>query len=264
MKQTENKPYILVTNDDGIEAKGLHKLVEALRPLGDLIVFAPNAPRSGASSSITTTGIRFRLISEEEGLTVYSCDGTPVDCVKIALNNVLDRKPDLLVSGINHGSNAAVSVIYSGTMGAAAEGAIFKIPSVGFSLDDHLPDADFSASQKIVAIVCKKILEESLPNGTYLNVNIPTSKSVKGLKMCSQTEGKWENEFYETIDEHGEKCYLFAGEFVPKESQLPSNDISWLNKGYATIVPCKIDITDYLLLSKMTSWETSSLALNEQ
>ncbi|MDD6209553.1 MAG: 5'/3'-nucleotidase SurE [Bacteroidales bacterium] len=264
MKETVNRPYILITNDDGFEAKGIQKLTEALRSLGDIVVFAPDSPRSGASSAITITGVSFRKVSEEKGLTVYCCSGTPVDCIKLALNNVLEKKPDLIVSGINHGSNAAVSVVYSGTLGAAAEGAIFRIPSVGFSLDNHLPDADFSETQKIATIVCKKILEESLPNGTYLNVNVPAVEHVKGIKMCSQTEGKWENEFYEKEDAKGDKQYFFAGEFVSNESQLPSNDIAWLNKGYATIVPCKIDITDYSLLSKMTSWETSSLSLSEQ
>ena len=260
MKQIVNRPYIFVTNDDGIGAKGINELIKFLRPLGDLVVFAPAFSRSGASSAITTTaGVKVELVSEEEGLTKYVCDGTPVDCVKVAMNRVLLRKPDLVVSGINHGHNAAISVIYSGTMGAAAEGAIFNIPSVGFSLDSYLDDADFECARKVVAFVCGKMLEETLPPETYLNVNIPFVENVKGIKLCSQTKGRWENEFCEETDETGEKRYFFSGEFVSAESQLPTNDIAWLRKGYATIVPCKIDVTDYSVLSGMASWELSSL-----
>ena len=260
MKQTVKRPYILVTNDDGIEAKGICKLIEFLRPVGDLVVFAPVSSRSGASSAITTAaGIKIQLLSEEEGLTRYSCDGTPVDCVKVAMNSVLSRRPDIVISGINHGHNAAISVIYSGTMGAAAEGAVFNIPSVGFSLDDYSPDADFECARKVVAFVCEKILEEPFPPGTYLNVNIPSVATVKGIMPCSQAKGRWENEFREEMNDAGEKRFFFSGEFIPAESQLPTNDVAWLKKGYATVVPCKIDVTDYSMLSKMASMETSSL-----
>ena len=258
MKLITEKPNILITNDDGIESKGICELIEALRPLGNLVVFAPDSPRSGCSSAITTKGIGYRLVSEKEGVIKYCCDGTPVDCVKIAMNVVLDCKPDLLVSGINHGHNAAISVIYSGTMGAAAEGAIFKIPSIGFSLDDHSPDADFETAKKTVLAICKKTLEVSLPPGVYLNVNIPAARSVKRVIMCSQAKGKWENELREEINEAGEKRYFFSGEFLSDESQLPTNDITWLKKGYVTIVPCQVDVTDYPMLSKMAAWETAS------
>ena len=258
MMQTANRPYILVTNDDGIDAKGINELIKSLRPLGDLVVFAPHASRSGASSAITTTGVSVELLSEEVDLVRYSCDGTPVDCVKVAINSVLSRKPDLVVSGINHGHNAAVSVIYSGTMGAAAEGAIFNIPSVGFSLDSYLPDADFECVRKVVPFICEKLLSESLPPGIYLNVNIPAVEQIKGIKLCSQTKGRWENEFQERTDDNGERRYFFSGEFVSGEQQLPTNDVAWLKNGYATIVPCKIDVTDYSMLSNMASWESSS------
>ena len=186
----ENKPLILITNDDGVQASGLINLIDAIRPLGEIVVVAPNVPRSGMSSAITAfSPIRANLIKEEEGLKVYSCTGTPVDCVKLGLNKILDRKPDILLSGINHGSNAAICVIYSGTMGAAFEGCIVGIPSVGISLTDHSPQADFSEAVKYGKLIAEKVLSNGLPEGICLNLNIPNIPDVKGLKVCSQTKG---------------------------------------------------------------------------
>ncbi len=161
---SNRKPLILITNDDGYHAKGIVSLTEAMKGLGEIVVFAPDSPRSGMSSAISTSNpLRARLIHSEPGLTSYVCNGTPVDCVKLALNEFLDRKPDLLVSGINHGSNAGISVLYSGTMGAAIEGCVFNVPSIGFSLCDFTPDADFSATAAIARELAKKVLAAGLP-----------------------------------------------------------------------------------------------------
>ena len=160
------KPLILLTNDDGVDAKGLKELVACLRDLGDIVVFAPDGPRSGMACAITSIlPIRYQKVSEEPGLTVYSCTGTPVDCIKLSINEVLDRKPDLLVSGINHGGNYAICVQYSGTMGAAAEGCVFDVPSLGVSLLDHHHDADFEESGRLARLVARRILKEGLQHG---------------------------------------------------------------------------------------------------
>ncbi|HBG58418.1 MAG TPA: 5'/3'-nucleotidase SurE, partial [Porphyromonadaceae bacterium] len=188
---SDRKPLILITNDDGYQAKGIASLTEAMKGLGEVIVFAPDSHRSGMSSAITTSHpLRARMIHHEKDLKAYICNGTPVDCVKLALNEFVDRKPDLLVSGINHGSNAGISVLYSGTMGAAIEGCVFDVPSVGFSLCDFTPDADFSATATVARNLAKKVLEAGLPKGVCLNVNVPMGK-VKGIRMTTQTQGKW-------------------------------------------------------------------------
>jgi len=252
----ENKPLILITNDDGVQASGLINLIDAIRPLGEIVVVAPNVSRSGMSSAITAfTPIRATLLKEEEGLTVYSCTGTPVDCVKLGLNKLLDRKPDLLLSGINHGSNAAVCVLYSGTMGAAFEGCIVGIPSAGISLTDHSPQADFSQAAKYGKLVAEKILTNGLPEGICLNLNVPAIPDVKGLKICSQTKGYWTKEFMETKDPSGLTVYWLTGELLNQE---PDNTISdeWaLNQGYAALVPLRIDMTDYSFLKEIKDWE---------
>lgn len=176
---TNERPLILITNDDGVHAKGINELIKCLRDLGDLVVFAPDGHRSGMSSAITSEiPIKYKMTKQEEGLTVYRCTGTPVDCVKLALNEVLDRKPDLLVSGINHGGNMAICINYSGTMGAAAEGCIFDVPSMGVSLLDYSPQADFTESCRLAHILAERVLKNGLPHGTYLNLNVPDRKSV--------------------------------------------------------------------------------------
>ena len=193
MKQ---KPLILITNDDGFRAKGINELIKALRGRGELIVFAPDGPRSGMSSAITSlTPLKYDTVLQEDDLTIFSCNGTPVDCVKLAINEVLDREPDLLVSGINHGGNMAICVNYSGTMGAAAEGCIFGIPSIGLSVLDHRPDADFRECCRLGIKVIDDVLAHGLPHGTYLNLNVPVVERVKGLKVCHQADGRWIKEF---------------------------------------------------------------------
>ena len=252
----ENKPLLLLTNDDGVHASGLNKLIEAVRPFGEIVVVAPDIARSGMSSAITAFNpIRATLIKKEEDLTIYSCTGTPVDCVKLGLNKILDRKPDILLSGINHGSNAAVCVFYSGTMGAAFEGCINDVPSVGISLTDHSPRADFSQAVKYLKPVVEKVLANGLPEGICLNMNIPDIPDVKGIKICSQTKGYWTKEFMDMKDPSGRTVYWLTGEFLNQE---PDNNLSdeWaLEQGYAALVPLRIDMTDYSFLEEIKSWE---------
>ena len=253
----KNKPLILVTNDDGVQASGLDTLIDTIRPLGEIIVVAPNIPRSGMSSAITVFNpIRATLMKKEENLTVYSCTGTPVDCVKLGLNKLLNRKPDLLLSGINHGSNAAICVVYSGTMGAAIEGCINGVSSVGISLTDHSPDADFSQAVKYGKLVAEKVLENGLPEGTCLNLNIPDVPDVKGLKICSQTRGYWTKEFMEMMDPTGRKVYWLTGDFLNQEPDNMLSDEWALAQGYAALVPLRIDMTDYSFLDNSENYRT--------
>lgn len=216
-----DRPLILITNDDGVEAKGIKELTECLRDLGDIVVFAPDGPRSGMASAITSlVPIKYTLVRKEKGLTVYSCTGTPVDCVKLAINEVLERKPDLLASGINHGGNHAICIQYSGTMGAAAEGCVFGIPSMGVSLLDHRADADFAESCRLGRMLARRIIKEGLPHGTYLNLNVPNVPNVKGMKVCRQADGAG------PMNSNGRKTQranLSSG--LPVHSRMPSRSM---------------------------------------
>ncbi len=248
------EPLILVTNDDGYQSKGIVSLTEAMRGLGEIIVFAPHMHRSGMSSAITADyPIRAWLHKKEEDHVVYACNGTPSDCVKLALNEFVDRKPDLLVSGINHGSNAGISVIYSGTVGAAIEGAIFNVPSIAYSLCDFNPDADFSEVAYIARSLSSKVLEKGLPRGVCLNVNVPAGK-VRGVKVTTQTYGKWVNEYYRAKDGAGKDVFWMSGSFENWEKENRHNDEWAIANGYAAVVPVKIDMTAYDFLPQLLEW----------
>jgi len=250
---TKDRPSILITNDDGIYAKGINELINALKGLGDLVIMAPDGPRSGMASAITSEiPIKYKLVRKEEGVTVYSCTGTPVDCVKLAINEVLDRTPDLLVSGINHGTNVAVCVHYSGTLGAAAEGCIFGIPSIGISLTSGAADADFAESCRFAYSIAADVVKEGLPHGTYLNVNVPDIDKVKGLRVCQQADGRWTNEFKRSENAKGEAVFWLTGSFRNGQ-EMPDDDTAALKEGYASIVPCKIDVTDYTFIDRLSS-----------
>lgn len=249
------KPLILVTNDDGYQAKGIISLTAAMREVGDVIVFAPDSHRSGMSSAISPSiPLRVKQYSKEENVTVYVCNGTPVDCVKLALNEFVDRKPDLLVSGINHGSNAGISVIYSGTMGAAIEGTIFGIPSIGFSLCDFKPDADFSSTMEIARNLAKVVIEKGLPKGICLNVNVPLGE-VKGTRITTQTHGKWVNEYYRSKDGMGSDIFWMTGNFENWDQENDTNDEWALANGFAAVVPVKIDMTAYDFIPQLKEWK---------
>ncbi|MCD7972549.1 MAG: 5'/3'-nucleotidase SurE [Candidatus Azobacteroides sp.] len=240
------RPLILISNDDGVDAKGINSLIESLRLLGDLFIVAPDGGRSGLSCAVTSKiPIRAMLIKEEKGLTIYSCSGTPVDCVKLALGNLLPRKPDLIVSGINHGNNASVNIHYSGTMGIAIEGALNNIPSIGFSLCTHKPDADFSQAVSYSALITKHILEKGLPKGICLNVNIPYGTEVKGIKVCRQAAGNWSEEFEERTDPHNGRYYWLTGVMMNMEPDCTETDEYAIGEGYVSVVPSKIDLTAY-------------------
>ena len=252
------KPLILVTNDDGYQAKGIVSLIEAMRELGDVIVFAPELHQSGMSSAISATQpLRSRMYKQEEGFTAYMCTGTPVDCVKLALNEFLDRKPDLLVSGINHGSNAGISVIYSGTMGAAIEGCIFEIPSFGVSLCEYSPDADFTYACEVAKKMAATVLNKGLPQGICLNINVPQGE-IKGIKITSQTQGKWVNEYQRSADGNGRDVFWMTGNFENWEEDNVNTDEWALANGYAAVVPVKIDMTAHDFIPELKKWDLES------
>lgn len=251
---TEKRPLILITNDDGYTANGIIALSEAMRELGEIIVFAPDWHRSGMSSAITTSqALRCQKYREEKEAVYYICNGTPVDCVKLALNEIVRRKPDLIVSGINHGSNAGISVIYSGTMGAAIEGAIFNIPSFGISLCDFGSKADFTESARIGTTVAQSILKNGLPKGVCLNVNVPKGQ-VKGIRITTQTQGQWVNEYMKSQDGAGREVYWITGNFENWEKENTDSDEWALANGYAAIVPVKIDMTAYNFIPEFKKW----------
>lgn len=244
---------ILVTNDDGITAPGIRALIEAVRPLGKVVVVAPDSPQSGKGHAITI-GVPLRLNQVDifEGIEAWQCSGTPVDCVKLARDKILHGKPDICVSGINHGANHSINVIYSGTMSAAMEAAIEGIPSVGFSFLEYSYDADFSLPKKVAHEVTKRMLESELPVGTLFNVNIPivSEKEYKGLKICRQADAKWVEEFDERRDPHGKKYYWLTGEFKNRDTG-EDTDVWALDNNYASMVPVQFDLTNYSLKKKL-------------
>ena len=253
----KNKPLILISNDDGVQAKGLHSLIESMKPFGEIVVVAPEKGESGKSHAITiSTPVRVRKVSESEDLVIYSCSGTPVDSVKLAINQLLPRKPDFLVSGINHGSNASISVIYSGTMGAAIEGCLNGIPSVGFSVLDHSSDADFSLAEKYIGTIFKNVMENSLPVNVCLNVNFPVvpKNKVKGIRICRQTKGVWKEEYEKRKDPHNHDYYWLTGDFHNFEPQSKDTDEWALANNYIAIVPIHVDLTSYDGIKQIQGW----------
>lgn len=253
--QRKDRPLILVTNDDGVTAKGIHALTLAMSTLGDVVVVAPDKPQSGMGHAVTIHHpIRVNDAEVPYAKKAYSCSGTPVDCVKIALYTLLDRKPDLIVSGVNHGSNSSINVIYSGTMSAAVEGAVEGIPSIGFSLLDYSLDADFTASQKVAIHLAKQMLEDDhLPEHICLNVNIPKGTEINGIKMCRQAHGMWMEQFNERIDPFQKKYYWMTGEFMVKDKGEDTDEFA-LQHNYVSVVPVQFDLTAYHALSHLQQW----------
>lgn len=252
------RPLILVTNDDGITAKGIRSLVEAVQPFGEILVVAPDKPQSGMGHAISVHDpLRLKKSSVFQGIEAYASSGTPVDCVKLAICELLkNRKPDLLVSGINHGDNSSTNVLYSGTMSAAVEGAMEDIPSVGFSLQDFAADADFTASQFVVKQVVEKCLSSEFPHHVCLNVNIPKvdEKELKGIKICRQARAYWRDSFDRRIDQFGNPYYWLTGEFENFDNG-EDTDVFALNNGYASIVPTQFDMTAYHVMSDFNNWK---------
>ncbi len=252
------KPLILVTNDDGLEAKGLKELVEVVKPLGRIVVVAPSDAQSGMSHAITVKSpLRMKKMHEEPGLLMYKCNGTPVDCVKLACNQLLKEKPELLVSGINHGSNSSTSVFYSGTLGATLEGCINEIPSIGFSLLSIESNADFAAARTIALKVVLKVMEYGLPPSVCLNVNIPKvpADEIKGIRICRQNRGFWREEFDKRVDPAGRHYFWLTGFYHNSEPEAEDTDEWALRNNYVAVVPLQTDLTAYAMMDKMKQWK---------
>mgnify|MGYP000249608402 CR=1 FL=1 len=245
----------MLSNDDGVEAKGLNELIRGLRGVGEMIVMAPDGPRSGASGAITSEHpVRYYKVREEEDLTVYKCTGTPVDCVKLALHTVVPRRPDVVIGGINHGDNSSVNVHYSGTMGVVIEGCLKGVPSIGFSLCNHEPNADFEPAGPYIREIARLVLEKGLPPLTCLNVNFPDTKELKGVKICEQTKGQWTNEWENFAHRGDAHYYWLTGEFENNDAENEKNDHWALDNGYVAITPTTVDATAYGLIDELKAW----------
>ncbi len=252
-REKKDQPIILVTNDDGITAPGINNLVEAVKDLGKIVVVAPDKPQSGMGHAITIGHpLRLHAVTAFGDIEAYQCSGTPVDCVKLAVDKVLHRKPDLCISGINHGANHSINVIYSGTMSAAVEAAIESIPSIGFSLLDYSIDANFDGSRKYARLIVQKMLSKAMDKHCILNVNITAvdPSLIKGVKICRQAYAKYEEDFIERNDPHGRKYFWLTGEFVNFDKGKDT-DVWALKNNYVSIVPVQFDLTNYDLKKKL-------------
>ena len=255
--KNKQKPLILVTNDDGVTAKGILSLVQVAKKFGEVIVIAPDKPQSGMGHAITIAHpLRLTPVDLFDGVETFSCSGTPVDCVKLGIYEVLKRKPDLLLSGINHGENTSTNVLYSGTMSAAVEGAMENIPSIGFSLKDFHPDADFSGTQKFAEKIIEQVLAEGMPDHTCLNVNVPKlgPEEIKGIRICKQAHAFWEDRFDKRLDQFGRPYYWLTGDFECKTTD-PETDLFALAEGYVSVVPTQFDLTNYTALAAIKKWK---------
>ena len=256
----KDKPLILVVNDDSYQANGIHELIDRLLPYGEVIAVCPAEPQSGQSMAITVNApLHVRELEPYHGARMVTVTGTPVDCVKLAMHHILPRTPDMVCAGINHGSNSAVNVLYSGTMGAAMEGCAFGIPSVGFSLTDHDPKADFTPCFKTIDLLVPAILKYGLPEGVCLNVNVPNiGETPKEIRLCVPCRGKWNDEYKEYTDPHGHKFYWLTGTY---ENLEPDNELTdeWaLSHGMVSVVPVAIDRT--VPISAALAWLPATLA----
>lgn len=258
METTKNRPLILISNDDGFEAKGINQLIEMIAPLGDIVVCAPDGARSGFSCAFSAElPLRLTLRRREPGVEVWSCNGTPVDCVKMALGNIVNRQPDMIIGGINHGDNSSVNSHYSGTMGVVMEGCMKYIPSVAFSLCDHSADADFEPLRPYIVDIIRRVLAEGLPKGACLNVNFPVTDSqtpFKGVKVCRMAFGRWVNETIKCHHPRGYDYWWMVGNYAGDETEAEDTDRWALNHGYVAITPTQMDVTHYGLLEQMKDW----------
>lgn len=252
------RPLILVTNDDGINAPGIRTLISIMNTLGDVIVVAPDSPQSGMGHAITLNSTLYaeQVYIDEGPQKEYSCSGTPADCVKLAIREILDRKPDLCVSGINHGSNSSINVIYSGTMSAAIEAGIEGIPAVGFSLLDYAWNANFESSKQFVKAVAKNVLKHGIPNGIVLNVNIPniSKEHIKGIKICRQAKANWVEEFDKRQTPQGKDYYWLTGKFVNLDGGEDTDEWA-LENSYISLVPTQFDLTAHHFIKNLKSWD---------
>jgi 5'-nucleotidase len=252
------RPLILVTNDDGINAPGIRTLISVIKDIGDVIVVAPDSPQSGMGHAITinSTLHSSKITPKNSEIIEYSCSGTPADCVKLAINELMPRKPDLCVSGINHGSNSSINVIYSGTMSAAIEAGIEGVPAIGFSLLDYSWNADFSHSKDFIRKITLNALNNGIPKGVVLNVNIPAVKKsdIKGVKICRQAKAYWVEEFDKRKNPLGQEYYWLTGKFVNKD-QGEDTDEWALKNNYISIVPVEFDLTAHHAIQGLNEWD---------
>jgi 5'-nucleotidase len=253
----ENDKLLLVTNDDSINSKGIRALEEVALQFGKVVVVAPFEGQSGMAHAITVKHpLRVNKVSESATMLQYTTSGTPVDCVKMAINRLLPRKPDIVLAGINHGANSSSSVIYSGTMAATLEGCINEIPSIGFSLLDFAKDADFSVAKKFVHSIIQKVLENSIPKGICLNVNIPSlpENEIEGIKICRQNHGIWREEFEHRTDPGGHDYYWLTGTLEDMEPNAEDTDEWALRNKYVSIVPVQFDMTAHQFIQNLDNW----------
>ena len=257
----ENKPLILISNDDGFQAKGIRRLVDMLNDMADIIVCAPDSARSGFSCAFSATvPLRLTLHEKREGLEVWSCNGTPVDCVKMAIANICTRRPDMVIGGINHGDNASVNSHYSGTMGVTMEGCMKYIPSVAYSLCSHDEDANFEPLRPYVRQFTEKVLRKGLPKGICLNINFPvlaeTAGDYKGVKVCRMAFGSWVNETIQCRHQRGYDYWWMVGHYRNDEPDAEDTDNWALTHGYVAITPTLMDVTAYEFMNQKADWES--------
>ncbi len=253
-----NKPLILVTNDDSIVSPGIRTLIEIMKTIGEVVVVAPDSPQSAMGHAITLNNTLHidKVNLDKDLIHEYSCSGTPVDCVKMAVREILKRKPDLCVSGINHGSNSSINVIYSGTMSAAVEAGIEGIPAIGFSHLDYSWETNLEPIKKWVKKITLEVLEKGLPEGVVLNVNFPKEKTgtIKGVKICRQAKANWEEKFDKRTNPQGKEYYWLSGEFVNHDKGQDTDEWA-LENGYVSIVPVQFDLTAYHAIQTINNWD---------
>lgn len=254
------KPLILITNDDGITAPGLRMLITIMKKIGHVVVVAPDSPQSGMGHAITLDTALFskkmKIDLDQDGIDEYSCSGTPADCVKLALQEILPKRPDICVSGINHGSNSSINVIYSGTMSAAVEAGIEGIPAIGFSLCDYSWNADFEQAHDFIHSIVTQALNNGIPKGTVLNVNIPklTKNEIKGIKVCRQAKANWKEKFDKRTNPMGKDYYWLTGEFELLDKGEDTDEWALAN-GYISVVPVQFDLTAHHVIQELNTWE---------
>jgi len=251
----EKRPLILVTNDDGITAPGLRTLISVMNEIGEVIVVAPDGPQSGMGHAVTIDDTLYcNKVKIDDGEQIeYKSSGTPADCVKLAVSEIMDRRPDLCVSGVNHGSNSSINVIYSGTMSAAVEAGVEGIPAIGFSLLDYSWNADFNPLKKYIKQIAENVLENGLPDGVVLNVNFPKSTSFKGIKVCRQARANWAEEFDKRVNPQGKVYYWLTGKFVNMDKGEDTDEWALANN-YISLVPVQFDLTAHHFIHKLNNW----------
>lgn len=255
-----NKPLILVTNDDGITAPGIRALIKMMNEIGEVYVIAPDSPQSGMGHAITIDSTLFcekvKIDDGPQSDREWACSGTPVDCVKLGINRILPRRPDICVSGINHGSNSSINVIYSGTMSAAVEAGVDGIPAIGFSLCDFSYSADFFAAKKYIQQIVRSAIENKMKKSMILNVNIPKlpEQELKGIRVCRQAKAIWQEEYDQRKDPRGRTYFWLTGKFVNLDSGDDTDERA-LEEGYISVVPIQYDMTAHDYISVVKSWE---------